>query len=288
MSKLLIDGDVLVYRAGFAAEKTEYCVTQQRNVVSQASNAKDAKLLMTADRLLWSRKVPEAEEKAILIIDVMIADIRARYAGMEAVVVLSGVGNFRACLATRATYKGNRDGTARPVHAKALIAHLVARGAVVSAGEEADDMLGILATENPGSIICSIDKDLMQIPGRHYNFVTKEEVTITPKEGALNFFAQVLSGDATDNVPGVDGIGPVKAKKILEGIASLDEGWARIVDVYQRAYGDTGLQFAIEAAKLVYLRRKVGEMWSPRLAPEQTEALSKPKTSRQRRVPVGA
>lgn len=262
--KLLIDADVLVYRAGFAAEKTNYLVTDLQKIVAQVATAADAKELVTEGRLLWSRKVPEPVEKAIQILDVMIADIRARYANMEMLLVLSGVGNFRTCIATRATYKGNRDGAAKPVHSKALRAHLEARGAVVSAFEEADDLLGIYATAEPGSVIASVDKDLLQIPGLHYDPVTKEETVVTPKQGAFNFYAQVLSGDPVDNVPGIKGIGPVKARKALEGCASPLACWEKCLQLYGGEFGaEKGPVYALEAARLVFIRKQVGEMWTP-------------------------
>lgn len=267
--KLLIDGDVLVYRAGFAAEKTNYLVTELRKIVAEVDNHKDAKELVTPGRHLWSRKVPDPEERAIQILDVMIADIRARYAGLEPVVFLSGVGNFRYSIATRRAYKGNRD-TPKPMHAKALTAHLVKRGAVVSAGEEADDLLGIAATATPGSVIATVDKDLMQVPGKHYDFVKKEELRVSAKEAVINFYAQVLSGDPIDNVPGLEGIGPVKARKILEGAESPLDCWARCIVHYEGDFEGRGVEYAIEAARLVYVRRKVNEMWKPPGATQKT------------------
>lgn len=268
MPKLLIDGDVIAYRAGFATEKTKYLVQSGDGETGEYDDAKAAQshMVQSGGGTLWSRKDLQPEDQALLITDVMIRDILARYAeeGLKATVFLSGVGNFRTAVATRATYKGNRDGVAKPKHYKAIMAHLRDKwGATVSAGEEADDLLGIAATDDPGSVICSIDKDLMQIPGRHYNFVTKEEVYVLPKQGVLNFYAQVLSGDATDNVPGLTGVGPVKAKKILEGAVNPTDCWARCIVHYNNEFGDLGLKYAIEAAQLVYMRKKANELWLP-------------------------
>lgn len=274
MVKLLIDGDLICYRAGFASEKTKYLVQLQTSSGAFATqgyfdDAAEAKKF-GADgeeiRLTWSRKEVQPVEQAILICDVMIKDIRERYAAENptCVVYLSGVGNYRNSVATRATYKGNRSGSVPPVHLKAIRQHLIDRGAIVSQGEEADDLLGIAATAEPGSIVCSIDKDLLQIPGRHYDFVKKEEVTISPKQAVLNFYAQVLSGDATDNVPGLTGIGPVKAKKILENATGSFGCWGLASYHYIQEFGPVkGPVYALEAARLVYVRRKVGEVWSP-------------------------
>lgn len=266
--KLLIDGDVIAYRAGFATEKAKYLVTTQGyEPLGATDDAKSAKHNSgDGANFVWSRKEVEPEDKALMIVDVMIREMLARFPGLSGFCVyLSGVGNYRHGIATRASYKGNRDGAAKPVHHKAIVEHLkTAWRAEVSKGEEADDLIGIAATEAPGSIVASIDKDLLQIPGRHFNFVTKEELTISPKEAVINFYAQALSGDPVDNVPGVKGIGPVKARKALEGCTSPLACWQRTVDVYVDTYGtDDGERFALEAAKLVFVRRQVGQEWSP-------------------------
>lgn len=270
--KLLIDGDVIAYRAGFATEKTKYLVTDVLDLKKAKAFENAAAAKQFADSIVgnatvtWSRKEAEPEDKALMICDVMIGDIRARYGNDEPTVsvLLSGVGNFRNSIATRASYKGNRAGSVPPKHLSAIRDHLVTKwGAVLSAGEEADDLIGIAATADPTAIICSIDKDLMQLPGRHYNFVTKEEVVVNPREASINFYAQVLSGDAVDNVPGVDGIGPVKARAALEGAKSPYECWQRTVDVYQKVYGADGYVMAIEAARLVFVRRQKLQDWSP-------------------------
>ena len=264
-AKLLIDGDVIAYRAGFASEKTKYLATSATDGGVVWGTADSAKDIAHVGGCVWTRKELQPVDQALLITNVMINDIKERYAAenLTPVVCLTGTGNFRHSVATRATYKGNRSGSVPPVHLKAIRQHLTDKGAVVSAGEEADDVLGILATENPGSIIASIDKDLMMIPGRNYNFVTKEETTISPKQAMLNFYAQVLSGDSVDNIPGVAGIGPVKAARLVADCATPKICWQRIVDVYKKEFGDAGEKFALEAARLVWIRRQPGEMWCP-------------------------
>lgn len=307
--KLLIDADCMAYRAGFAAEKNKYLVCSAVDSGSENmqyfDDAKSANERKGAGVTIWSRKDVQPVEQALLIADVMVKDIKDRYGSENPSVVtyLSGIGNFRHSIATRATYKGNRSGSVPPSHLKAIRNHLIDRGAVVSVGEEADDLLGIAATANPGSVVCSIDKDLLQLPGRHYNFVTKEEVTISPKEAALNFYSQVLSGDPTDNVPGVTGIGPVKARKALEGCTNPQACWMRCIELYEKEFGTDGWKYAVEAARLVFVRRKVGEVWEPPTtttplsqvstiriasndAPQATQELPKKKASGKGRVPV--
>jgi 5'-3' exonuclease len=291
VTKLLIDGDVLAYRAGFATEKTKYLVPPDHEY--DDAKAAKAHAAQITDSRIWSRKELEPEDKALMLVDVMIGDIRARFAseGLDTHIYLSGVGNYRNSIATRATYKGNRSGSPVPTHFRAIREHLASKwNAEISAGEEADDLIGIAATANPGSIVCSIDKDLMQLPGRHYNFATKEEKTVSAKEAVLNFYAQVLSGDPVDNVPGLTGIGPVKARKALAEAKSPIECWFKCIEMYKAEFGAAGQKYALEAARLVYVRRKVNETWNPPgldsngVPTKATKALIEKEASRKGRV----
>jgi len=264
MSKLLIDGDGILYRAGFAVEKTKYLVTDEHNVL-EFDDGKEAKAqTQNFGGLLWSRKEVEPEDKALMLASVIVRDIQDRYPGHAPEIWLTpSVGNFRERIATRAKYKGNRDDKQRPTHYKAIREALLARGAKVAEGEEADDALGIEMTANPGSVLVSFDKDLLQVPGAHYNWVTKEEQTISERQGALNFWKQVLSGDATDNVPGLPGVGPVKAGKLLANVKNNKEAWAAVADAYFSEFGNDGVVYAIETAQLVWVRRKPNQLWEP-------------------------
>lgn len=84
-------------------------------------------------------------------------------------------------------------------------------------GMEAEDAVSMMAhaykKDNP--FIVHIDKDLNQIPGYHYNFNKKTHYHITDAEAQRNLFMQVLTGDTTDNVPGIEGVGKVTAERIL-------------------------------------------------------------------------
>lgn len=277
--RLLIDADVLAYRAGFATDKTKYLAEDGQGMklgtYDDAKSAKEA--AFSVGGIVWSRRESEPEDKALMLVDIMLGDIRAHYDSEKPSLhcYLSGVGNYRHSIATRATYKGNRSGQLPPTHLKAIRSHLVAKwGAELSQGEEADDRLGIEATKHFGpSIICSIDKDLLQIPGRHYDFVKKEETTIGAKEAVINFYSQVISGDSTDNVIGATGYGPIKARKALEGCRNPFDCWQAALAIYIKEWGDiAGPLHALECARLVYVRRKEGEIWNAPEAPKKLKA----------------
>ena len=79
---------------------------------------------------------------------------------------------------------------------------------------EADDVMGIMATKEPGKhVIATIDKDLLQIPGKHYNWLHDKKTTQNVLKADRLFWTQIMAGDPTDNYFGIKGVGPVKAKK---------------------------------------------------------------------------
>lgn len=102
---------------------------------------------------------------------------------------------------------------------------------------EGDDILGILATEpkliKDSTVIVSIDKDLDTIPGDHFNPNKPEKgvYTISEEEADTNHLIQTLTGDSADGYMGCPGIGPVKAKRLLD----KDLGWETVVNSYTKA-----------------------------------------------------
>lgn len=160
---------------------------------------------------------------------------------------LTGKDNFRHKYAKTVPYKGNRK-SAKPTHYAALRQHLQDKWqAQMIEGMEADDMLAIRQTELEDSIIVTLDKDLDQVIGWHYNFVKDEKYYTDKNLGDFLFFCQFLTGDRVDNIVGVKGIGAVKAKKLLEG---LTEAQMWDVVVYE-----LGMERAIENGHLLYMLR---------------------------------
>jgi 5'-3' exonuclease len=101
-------------------------------------------------------------------------------------------------------------------------------------GEEADDGLGYSQTED--SCIVSIDKDLFQVPGHHYNFVKEEWHYVNEEEGRLWFYKQLIQGDATDGVKGVAGLGKVKTERLFSGLEGTSD--EVLYQVVWKAYRD--------------------------------------------------
>lgn len=141
-------------------------------------------------------------------------------------------------------YKAHRV-QEKPVHYMALKQFLTSTyNTQQEVDQEADDALGIEQCYRNGgcmdkdeeeeTVICSIDKDLLQIPGNHYNFVKGQHTYITDEEGLLFFYKQMLIGDVADNVKGVGGIGQAKAAKLLDPLLGSEE--IELFQVVQGAY----------------------------------------------------
>lgn len=128
-------------------------------------------------------------------------------------------------------YKAHRDLVRKPEYLHQVKDFLIDTwNAKVASEYEADDALGI-AWDEVNGVLCSIDKDFKQLPGRHYNFVTYQFEDVDEYAAAKNFWESMLIGDRADNVPGIPGIGKVKAPRILEGL-SPREMKERVKELY--------------------------------------------------------
>ena len=123
---------------------------------------------------------------------------------------------------------------------------------IEQAGLEADDLLGTISrrAEEAGLdvSIVSGDRDLLQLATEHvkiripktkktgteiedYNAAEVEErYLVTPKEF---IDVKALMGDASDNIPGVAGIGEKGATKLIAEYHSIEEAYAHIEEIKQ-------------------------------------------------------
>ena len=204
--KLLIDADFIVYKSCAAAE-TE--VDFGDDVILVTSNFSDA--LSATYRELTK--------------------IRDQFGSFTPLILFfSDTKNFRKKILPE--YKGHRN-RKKPCGYKRVINRLKDEFEVIIMPElEADDAMGIYATQNPGNIVVSPDKDMKQIPGKLYNL--DENFTITREEGAAWHLIQCLSGDQTDGYGGVPGIGVKRAETLFnkEGYS-----WKTVI----KAFTDKGL-----------------------------------------------
>ena len=215
--RLLIDGDIVAYRAAASAQDKSEGIARSRTdeTMEQLVNAHHATSVMP---------------------------------------YISGDRNFRYVIYP--AYKANRT-QERPRWLEDCKEHLVVKwGAEVTDGYEADDALAMDATASEEPVmICSIDKDLKQIPGSHWNWVKQELTVIEPNEGLYNFYWHCLVGDSADNIKGCTKVGPVKATAKLR-MGSTPEEWFEIT---RRAYNND--EAFLLNGQLIWLWRHEGDIW---------------------------
>lgn len=117
--------------------------------------------------------------------------------------------NFRIDRAFTWPYKGHRKSEDKPSWYGDIREYLQEHWkAQMLSGVEADDGLAMAQVYYQGhgieSVIVTEDKDLLQVPGLHYNKHKSPDVfKVSEEQGFKNLWLQVITGDRTDNIPGV-------------------------------------------------------------------------------------
>lgn len=233
MTKLAVDGDILVYSCGFAAQKNihtvwlgnkKYGEFEYKKDMMQAIGGEDAPFTFTTE------VVAEPVQNALHNVKLAMEEALDNCKADKYKVYLTGKNNYRE--AAFPEYKANRDAAHKPVHYQSIKDYIVRRwhGAIVE-GLEADDAIGISGYEHD-AIMASIDKDLLMVPGTHYHLRDKTFKVVDDEEGDLIFLRQWLTGDSTDNIPGIKGTGPAKAKKLIPDGMSKEEGYWTVLNTY--------------------------------------------------------
>ena len=191
--KLLIDGDLLVYKAAFAHEnKLE--LPDSAELISTFSAAPARRL-----------------------VNMTIKGLCTKFNTNRYCIYLSGNTNFRKDLDP--TYKANRIGVVKPVGLKDMIEYIKsAHPHVVSDGIEADDQLAMDAVADPLAILVSADKDLLGVPAWVYHSHLKTPRLYHADVDQAYSFAlfQAIHGDAVDGYKGLPNHGLVRTTEFMK------------------------------------------------------------------------
>lgn len=134
-------------------------------------------------------------------------------------------------------------------------------------GYEADDVIRIWANQlGIGNyVVCSVDKDLNLIPGDHFDPKTEDPEKMfwymDPNDSAIFFWEQMLTGDSIDNIPGVKGVGPKTALKLLGPCKNEQEAKEVVVQEYDLRYGEEGYEHLMFNGQLLHIWNKMGDRW---------------------------
>ena len=227
----LLDGDIIVYRCGFASDAGAKRQGIEHEPIEHCLHS--VKLLMGS------------------IVD---------GAGCDGYrVFLTGRNNYRDDIATIQKYKDRPS--RKPVHYQAIRDYLIhSHRAEVSDGNEADDSLGRAQTED--TVICTLDKDLDMVPGWHFKWTKNQLYNIGPTEGLRNFYEQLLKGDRTDSIPGLPGIGDKKAAQALRGVTKEENMWRVAQHMYNK-HSSYDYYDILEIGNLLWIQQQGRLQWTP-------------------------
>lgn len=274
----LIDADILVFRAGYAAEKNQWFLSVGGKDPEVFSYKREAQARLDellpglhsreegTDYQMWSERYLEPVENALQNVKTSIAKVMEVLSVTEFDIkcYLSGGTNYRYEIAKTRPYKGNRDKSHRPFHEEAIKNYIKGQwDTITTDGIEADDALGIEQTArgSGNSVIVSIDKDLDMIAGLHYNIMHDISYEVDQDTADMLFLRQLLTGDSTDNIPGLVGVGRAKAERLLEGL-SVPLARAEVVRQYaSRSKKEDWLTYLNEQAALLWIQREPGVIY---------------------------
>jgi len=204
---LLIDADILIYKTCWAVEdQYHWC----DDLITLGTNFNELKYV--------SKRMIEDYKDKLNCKSVMLA-----FSDYEV--------NFRKELDP--TYKMHRKGSRKPLGFQSLSDWLMSYYPYdLLPGLEADDTLGIYQTkDSEDTCIVSIDKDMLTIPGAHYNPDKEKSTVINDSQADYNWLTQTLVGDSTDGYPGCPGVGPKTSEKMF---AADGCNWFTVMDAYRK------------------------------------------------------
>jgi len=241
MKTIIIDGDMVAYRAAFSSEyETKW------------------------DDDHWTLLCSEKEMKRE--VETFFENLRNKLDSDDLFPVFSPSTNYRYELFP--DYKASRKNKRKPLGLRWLIDWMMENyGGIKAENMEADDWIGILCTKDADKTIAvSGDKDFGTLPVVWYNPL-KDETVKTTEEEAHNFhLIQSLAGDQADGYSGAKGVGIIGAKKLLD---KKGYNWETVVEAYEKA-GQTE-EDALLNARLAYIlqhkdydpKTKKIKLWEP-------------------------
>ncbi len=276
-SHVNIDGDVICYAAGFAAQSNEYWVDKEVFESKQEAIVFCKRYEIDIEEI-HTLIIPEPIEFCLSTVKRMVKNIVDKSGSKTYTVILSGSGNFRVDVATIQPYKGNRV-SAKPWHYLAIREYITTvLNSITVDFEEADDYLSYRMVSH-NEMCATIDKDLRNTSGWHYNWNHDIVDYVDERTADQNFWKQMLSGDATDNIAGLYKLTGTKCsagmKAEVESCLTYKEMRKCVIETYQRCFeklsnklevdylpDDELYDMLTEIGQLLWMRRKPNETWS--------------------------
>lgn len=117
--------------------------------------------------------------------------------------------------AIKTDYKSNRSDL-RP-HWWDFVSHYLTQNFNIHIVDnyEVDDIVNVYRLNKGGAFIVAIDKDLLNLPGVHFNWKTKEWQANTYQEAERSFWIDMIAGQPGDAIKGIPKKGKVFAESVL-------------------------------------------------------------------------
>jgi len=255
----LIDGDVLLHLAC----PSRYTNNKGVTVITLDDTGKKVPKEFTKD------ENAEYLEKCWIILQKNLKELLDTLFVSDYLMAVKSPTNFRDEIYT--DYKAHRKNKKTPSSTNETVQALrklsIQYGLAIEAHDrEADDFIRIWAEEAKRNgddyIVCSNDKDLKCIPGRFYD-VKKKQLEIISEDTAMRlYYEQLLKGDPTDNIPGLPGVGPVGATKILENCKTEEEFQEQVIMHYLACYEDEWRDYLLSNGKMIHIQRHPNDFFT--------------------------
>jgi 5'-3' exonuclease len=258
----LVDGDEVLYRAGFSSERNIYYVPEGDTYFRFRYKGE-----IDVEGDVITQKEVDSEAIAIHNLNNTLYRYLEGFEYDDYIIYLGGKNNFRHDIATILPYKGNRKDSSKPVHYDFLKDYLVNKYIIeYIEGMESDDGLSIAQwkafRQGEDSCIVTQDKDLNMVPGWHHNPVKDVTFNLSEEEAMKFFYVQLLTGDSTDNIPGMFRItGKMATAKLKNKIKGMDDE----LDMYEQVLtcyeGD--VKIVTEIGRLLWMKQDKDKDWNP-------------------------
>lgn len=170
--------------------------------------------LIDADSLIYSTSYKRTPDEAVLNLSDRIDDICEKLEVNEYAIFLTIGKTFRHDINS---YKSNRP-TDRKLPVFYYIKEILRQDANYTIGVEADDLVTYWAYKSSNHIACSPDKDVINTNLKCYNYNKNEFINNTDEEISYNFWKQMLTGDSSDGILGLPGVGPKTSDKWFQKV----------------------------------------------------------------------
>ena len=271
--RALLDADMIAHEYGHLHKKETY--TNEVGEKLERTVVDDGGSPVPLD---WDTVVPMAKSGFMGVLG------RAEAGGFRAFLTTGRC--HRHDIASIQPYKGNRKDAPRE-HAdkvKELLHDVYAAKWCI--GYEADDALAMAGWKeytklskiyddeedkktHTEIVLVTRDKDLDTVPGWHRSWALMGKTDpdpywLTQVEATRTFYKQVLTGDPTDNILGLFGVGKSsKLLKDLDGMTNEQDMWDHVEHKYQQRFKAYAHKFLLETCQLLWLWRRLNDEFVP-------------------------